>query len=81
MADIRKGMCKGCPWDYGQPATEMACNWGCLPTPYEAVEMSHRHGKAWACHDEPGKMCCGYAAEFKNNHDRELHTEEGIHFT
>lgn len=65
MGEIRKGMCYGCPFDYGAEATEMAYNLGCLPSANEATNLSKAAGKAWACHEEPSKLCCGYVAENK----------------
>jgi len=78
MTDIRKGMCPGCPWDYGSELTEQAYNWGCLPSTSEATQWSKAEGKAWACHSEPNKMCCGYAAENKGDHGKPLFTN-GTH--
>ena len=66
-APIRKGMCFGCPWNLGDESTEMAYNLGCLPSIGEATQMSKEAGKAWACHSEPEKMCCGYAAQEKGD--------------
>ena len=78
MTEIRKGMCVGCPWDYGAEMTEQAYNWGCLPSTYEATQWSKSEGKAWACHSEPDKMCCGYAAENKSDHGKPLFVN-GVH--
>jgi len=75
---IRKGMCYGCPWDYGSEATENAYNWGCLPSVAEATQLSKAEGKAWACHEEPNKLCCGYAADNKADIGKPLYTD-GTH--
>lgn len=78
MSDIRRGMCFGCPWDIDSEATEMAYNYGCLPSIGEATELAHADGMAWACHEEPNKMCCGYAADNKANIGRDLY-RDGTH--
>ena len=78
-ANIRKGMCDGCPWNYGNEATEMAYNLGCLPSVAEATAKAKDEGKAWACHSEPGKVCCGYAAQEKQDIGLPLYTEAGTH--
>ena len=75
---IRKGMCYGCPWNYGDPATEEAFNLGCLPGVGNATKWSKNENKSWACHSEPDKVCCGYAGQEKNFSD-ELLIVEGIH--
>jgi hypothetical protein len=77
-APIRKGMCYGCPWDHGSEGTETAYNLGCLPSTQEASVLCRDAGKAWACHDEPEKMCCGYAAENRQDHDKPLY-RDGTH--
>jgi hypothetical protein len=62
MTAIRKGYCEGCPFDFGKPATETAYNLGCLPGTGEVNAMCAENGTAWACHNEPDKVCCGHAA-------------------
>lgn len=75
MADVRKGYCEGCPFDFGQPATEMAYNLGCLPSTGEVAALCGRNGTAWACHSEPNKVCCGHAAR----RNMPLQHMEGVH--
>ena len=74
MSAVRKGYCYGCPFNVGEPATEMAYNLGCLPGIGDirrAVGDTH----AWACHSEPEKVCCGDAA----NRSKPLYYMEGVH--
>jgi len=75
---IRRGMCYGCPWDYGSEGTETAYNLGCLPSIAEATQLSKAAGKAWACHEDPDLMCCGYAAQNREDHGAELY-RDGTH--
>ena len=79
MTQIRRGMCRGCPYDIGKPDTEEAYNLGCLPGTGEIRAMCDSSGTAWACHDEPNKVCCGYAAAHKSNKDLPLLHVRGVH--
>lgn len=79
MNKIKKGYCEGCPYDYGSEATEMAYNLGCLPSTGEIGFGCEVTNKAWACHSEPDKVCCGYASRNPDKTDRELLHVEGIH--
>lgn len=54
----------GCPFSYTDESEKIQ-NYGCLPTPYQILEMKWRHGKTWACHDDPTKPCLGAANFFK----------------
>ncbi|AGH31438.1 hypothetical protein LOKG_00001 [Loktanella phage pCB2051-A] len=78
MTEIRKGMCEGCPWDYGNPATEMAYNLGCLPSIAEATQKSKAADKSWACHSDCEKICCGFAGQEKDV-SQDLYLEDGVH--
>lgn len=81
MADIHKGYCHGCPFDWGAPGTEAAYNLGCLPSAGEVSARCEAVGKSWACHSEPNKVCCGYAAIHPSRTDLPLMIEIGIHAT
>lgn len=75
MTEVRKGYCNGCPFNVGHPATEMAYNLGCLPSTGEIAALCERNNTAWACHSEPGKVCCGDAAR----RDKPLQHVDGVH--
>jgi hypothetical protein len=53
--------CSTCPFS-GTDAAESAMNLGCLPFPYEIMQLCGRTGKAWPCHSDPTRMCAGYIA-------------------
>lgn len=81
MTAVMKKCCGGCPFDYGQPATEMAYNLGCLPSTYEVAQQCEANGTAWACHSAPRAVCAGYAEEFQDRIALPLQHEDGVHTT
>lgn len=77
---IRKGYCPGCPFNMNDPLTHDAYNLGCLPSVAEVSNHCRDENKAWACHSEPGKVCCGYAAQEPKRVDLPLLHVEGVHY-
>lgn len=61
----------------------MATNY-CLPSPYEIKQMRIKHGKTWACHQDPTKPCTGAIKALKKEGaphsvvDKRLITENDI---
>jgi hypothetical protein len=55
----------------------MAYNLGCLPTTGEIEALCAELNTAWACHSEPGKVCCGHAKRraLPLQHMRGVHPE------
>jgi hypothetical protein len=47
-----------CPFSFTEESDQVQ-NYGCLPTPYEIINMRQEHGKTWACHDDITKPCKG----------------------
>ncbi len=78
-APIMKRMCGGCPYDYGAPETEMAYNYGCLPSVAEVNALCRDSGSAWACHSAPGAICAGYAEDFPDRVGLRLQIVDGVH--
>lgn len=56
-----------CPFAYTNES-EMAQNYGCLPTPFQIINMRIHYGKTWACHSEPDIPCKG-AIQYLKEHD------------
>lgn len=75
MVEVHKRYCVGCPFNVGDPMTEMGYNLGCLPGTAEINSLCNRLGSAWACHSEPDKVCCGHA----ERRDLPLQHMAGIH--
>jgi hypothetical protein len=47
-----------CPFAFTE-VSEQVQSYGCLPSPFEIINMRVKHGKTWACHDEPTTPCMG----------------------
>lgn len=51
--------CITCPFAFTDES-EQVQNYGCLPTPYEIIEMKRKSGHNWACHGNEKKKCTGF---------------------
>lgn len=62
----RKGTCTSCPFNDGlTEAASNAQNLGCLPTPFDIIQMKRESGQNWACHDDETKVCAGLCHQAK----------------
>jgi hypothetical protein len=50
--------CPACPFAMTEQS-ESIQNLGCLPTPYEAMQIMRGEGKNWCCHEDETKPCAG----------------------
>ncbi len=58
MCTLKCSTVGSCPFSFTEQS-EIAQNYGCLPSPYEIVRMRKEFGKTWACHQDPTKPCLG----------------------
>jgi hypothetical protein len=58
--------CLGCPFNMNE-ISEQAQNWGCLPPPYEILNIKRNHGYNWECHEGTGKVCGGFVAACRDS--------------
>jgi hypothetical protein len=55
-----------CPFACSE-ASDIAQNYGCLPTAYDIKIMRLQYGKTWACHSDTSKPCQGALQHLKRN--------------
>lgn len=68
--------CSSCPFAFTDES-EYVQNLGCLPEPFELVEMKRKTGHNWSCHEEPRKLCGGFARHIKEYH-KDLDVKKGF---
>lgn len=71
-----KKPCNSCPWAFTEES-EIVQNYGCLPTPYDTIEVLKQHGAVWGCHytsDSDGNLqpCNGLLLHLSNQFEREM---------
>lgn len=68
------GGCVTCPFSCNEHA-EQAQNYGCLPSPFQIIEMKRKSGHNWACHSNENVLCGGFAKFIKDEcPDLDIHT-------
>lgn len=75
--------CSTCPFIHTEES-EMAQNSGCLPGPWEIIQMKIETGNNWACHSNCNRICQGMvqnAEVFPNGSQLDFTTGELIHDT
>lgn len=58
--------CRACPFAFTDES-ERIQNYGCLPSPYEIMQMKKNTGHTWGCHedDEAKTKCRGFMEYMK----------------
>lgn len=56
--------CECCPFAFTD-ASEEVQNYGCLPTPYEIIQMKRKSGHNWSCHSNEKVICKGFVDHVK----------------
>ncbi|MGZ8924365.1 MAG: hypothetical protein ACXW2E_00645 [Nitrososphaeraceae archaeon] len=56
-----------CPFAFTNKS-EYVQGLGCLPSPYDIIQMRTVHGKTWACHSDPTSPCIG-AIDYMKEHN------------
>lgn len=56
--------CTHCPFAFTD-ASEEVQNYGCLPTPWDIIQMKRKSGHNWACHGNEKKICSGFVGFVK----------------
>ena len=56
--------CNTCPFALTEES-EYVQNLGCLPTPFDIVQMKIKSGHNWGCHFNEEKICSGFSEYIK----------------
>jgi len=61
--------CECCPFAFTD-ASEEVQNYGCLPTPFDIIQMKRKSGHNWSCHGNENRICQGFVehVKFMNEH-------------
>lgn len=67
-----KHECSACPFNFFSEESMMVQNYGCLPEPYDILEMYKEDDVVWGCHetsekDNNLKPCIGFLKYAKRN--------------
>lgn len=71
--------CTHCPFAFTDKSEEVQ-NYGCLPTPWDVIEMKRKSGHNWSCHSNDKKICSGFVEfvkEYPNNKYSDIDTSVG----
>lgn len=60
-----------CPFACSE-ASDIAQNYGCLPTAYDITIMRLQYGKTWACHSDTSRPCQGAVQHLSRNGENAL---------
>jgi hypothetical protein len=59
------GYCNSCPFAWWTEASTNASNWGCLPSPFEIMELKRNQDLNWTCHGDKTVLCVGFVITCK----------------
>lgn len=72
-SDCGSGGCVTCPFSCNAEA-EQVQNYGCLPTPFNIIDMKAKSGHNWSCHHDANVLCGGFASFIKTERpDLDIH--------
>lgn len=71
--------CITCPYNFFSEESERVQNYGCLPTPYEIIQLKKETGANWCCHytnQETGLKICSGLIEYNERNKLNLDIQE-----